>query len=92
MSADVLLVDDDQPLCETLEIGLRKRGHRVAWRTHAAEALKLLDEQTFDVVVSDLNMREMGGLELCERVALNRPDIPVILLTGFGSLDSAVAA
>ncbi|MEO8874768.1 MAG: sigma-54 dependent transcriptional regulator, partial [Polyangiaceae bacterium] len=57
-----------------------------------AEALKLLDEQTFDVVVSDLNMREMGGLELCERVALNRPDIPVILLTGFGSLDSAVAA
>ncbi|MEO7112773.1 MAG: sigma-54 dependent transcriptional regulator, partial [Polyangiaceae bacterium] len=86
------MVDDDQPLCETLEIGLRKRGHRVAWRTHAADALKLLEEQTFDVVVSDLNMREMSGLELCERVALNRPDVPVILLTAFGSLDSAIAA
>lgn len=92
MSADVLLVDDDQPLCETLDIGLRKRGHRVKWRTHATEALKLLEDESFDVVVSDLNMREMSGLELCERVALNRPDVPMILLTAFGSLDAAVAA
>ncbi len=92
MTADVLLVDDDQPLCETLDIGLRRRGHRVTWRLHAAEALELLEAQSFDVVVSDLHMHDMGGLELCERIALNRPDVPIILLTAFGSLDSAVAA
>ena len=46
----------------------------------------------FDVVVTDLNMREMSGIELCERVAANRPDVPVVVLTAFGSLDTAVAA
>ena len=92
MSAQVLLVDDDRMLCETLEIGLRKRGHPTSWRTTANDALKALEEAPFDVVVTDLNMREMSGLELCERVVQNRPDVPVIVLTAFGSLDSAIAA
>lgn len=92
MTVDVLLVDDDQSLCETLEVGLRKRGVHVTWRTSASEALSLLMEGDFDAIVTDLNMREMNGIELCERVVQNRPDIPVIVLTAFGSLDSAVAA
>ncbi|MGH7285513.1 MAG: sigma-54-dependent transcriptional regulator [Polyangiaceae bacterium] len=92
MGADVLLVDDDRLLCETLEIGLRKRGHRTVWRTAPSEALAALAAENFDVVVTDLQMREMNGLELCERVAQNHPDVPVLVLTAFGSLDSAVAA
>jgi DNA-binding NtrC family response regulator len=90
--AEVLLVDDDQPLSETLAIGLRKRGLHVTAHTSATEALHVLEVGNFDVVVTDLNMREMTGIELCERVALNRPDVPVIVLTAFGSLDAAVAA
>ncbi|WP_394846813.1 sigma-54 dependent transcriptional regulator [Pendulispora brunnea] len=92
MTADVLLVDDDQPLCETLTLGLGKRGFRAQWRTSAGDALHLLESTDFDVVVTDLNMPEMNGIELCERIALNRPDVPVIVLTAFGNLDSAVAA
>ncbi len=92
MNTDVLLVDDDQALCETLEVGLRKRGIHATWRTSAAAALSLVEEGDFDAVVTDLNMREMNGIELCERIVQNRPDTPVIVLTAFGSLDSAVAA
>ncbi len=92
MTTHVLIVDDDQALCETLEVGLRKRGIHATWRTSATDALALIQEGDFDAVVTDLNMREMNGIELCERVDQNRPDLPVIVLTAFGSLDSAVAA
>jgi len=92
MSTNVLLVDDDQPLCDTLALGLKKRGVTPHAYTSATEALRALATIDVDVVVTDLNMREMGGLELCEQVASNRPDVPVIVLTAFGSLDSAVSA
>ena len=92
MTTQVLLVDDDSALCETLAVGLRKRGLDATCKTSASDALRLLEEGDFDVVVTDLNMREMSGIDLCERVAQNRPAVPVIVITAFGSLDSAVAA
>jgi DNA-binding NtrC family response regulator len=92
MITRVLLVDDDTSLCETLALGLRKRGFEVASRTAADDALRALETGDFDVVVTDLNMRRVGGIELCERVVANRPDVPVLVLTAFGNLDSAVAA
>ena len=92
MSPRILLVDDDASLCDTLALGLRRRGFVVEFRTSADEALRALDADDFDVVVTDLNMRGLGGIELCERIVGSRPDVPVLLLTAFGSLDSAVAA
>jgi len=92
MTVDVLLVDDDASLGETLEIALRKRGLHVSWHASGVDALAALERTDFDVVVTDLAMRGMGGIELCERVAQNRPDVPVIVLTAFGSLDSAIGA
>ncbi|MGD0678229.1 MAG: sigma-54 dependent transcriptional regulator [Polyangiaceae bacterium] len=92
MTARVLLVDDDAVLCETLAIGLKRRGYVVSWRTSADEGLLFLGPDEVDVVVTDLNMRGVNGLELCERIARSRPDVPVIVLTAFGSLDVAIAA
>jgi two-component system response regulator HydG len=92
LTAKVLLVDDDRALAETLAVGLSRRGADAKWRASAAEALRVIETADIDVLVTDLNMREMGGIELCERVAQNRPDVPVIVLTAFGSLDTAVAA
>ena len=92
MSGRVLLVDDDRALCEALDQGLRARGLAVTWRTSADEALHVLESADFDVVLTDLNMRGTNGIELCTRVLQARPDVPVVLLTGFGSLDAAVAA
>jgi two-component system response regulator AtoC len=92
MSPRVLLVDDDASLCETLVLGLGKRGCVVQFRTSADAALRALEADDFDVVVTDLNMRGIGGLELCERIVGSRPDLPVLVLTAFGSLEAAVAA
>jgi two-component system response regulator HydG len=92
MTGDVLIVDDDQSMAETLTKAMTRRGFVVTWRTSAVDALKLLDEQDFDVVVTDLHMEGMNGLAFCERVTANRPDVPVVMITAFGSLDSAVNA
>src|SRR5262245_50491157 len=86
----ILLVDDERRVCEMLEEDLGRRGYQVLWRTRATEALTLLAEQDFDVVVSDLNMAGMDGLELCERIVGNRPDVPVVVITAFGSLETAI--
>ena len=92
MSGNILIVDDDQSMAETLTKAMGLRGFAVTWRTSATDALKLLDEQDFDVVVTDLHMAGMDGTAFCERVVANRPDVPVVMITAFGSMESAVAA
>jgi len=92
MNGKVLIVDDDRAMCEMLGERIRWRGMTAAWRTSGQEALALLAEEDFDVVVTDLVMKGMSGIELCERVAANRPDIPVIVITAFGNLENAIAA
>jgi two-component system response regulator HydG len=57
---------------------------------YADEAFDLMGREEFDVVVTDLRMRGMNGLGLCARIVENRPDIPVIVMTAFGSLETAV--
>jgi DNA-binding NtrC family response regulator len=92
MTTRVLIVDDERSLCETLHAGLSRRGFEVEWRTSADEALAALGAVELDVVVTDLNMKGTGGLELCERIVESRGDLPVVVLTAFGSFETAVAA
>jgi two-component system, NtrC family, response regulator AtoC len=92
LSARVLVVDDDRGMTEMLTVGLQKLGLSVEARESGNEAFELLAEGEFDVVVTDLNMGGINGLELCERIVANRPDIPVVVITAFGSLDTAIAA
>ncbi|RCS47603.1 sigma-54-dependent Fis family transcriptional regulator [Bremerella cremea] len=88
----ILIVDDEANMCQLLETDLRLRGFQPTWRTAADEAIELVKSADFDVVLTDLRMKGMSGTELCERVCANRPDIPVIVMTAFGSLETAVAA
>ncbi|HEY8426727.1 MAG TPA: sigma-54 dependent transcriptional regulator [Sandaracinaceae bacterium] len=88
----ILVVDDDVPLAQTLVRGLGKRGFEVTMHTSAPAALEDIEQRDFDAVLTDLAMRPLTGLELCERVRALRPDLPVIVLTAFGSMESAVAA
>ena len=92
MSGRVLVVDDDRSMCDLLETGLRRRGFDVRTKTSADDAFTSMATEDFDVVVTDLNMKGMNGIELCERIVANRPDIPVVVMTAFGSLETAVAA
>lgn len=88
----ILVVDDDRTLCETLEHGLTRRNFVVRWTAAPQEALTLLKETSFDVVLSDMNMPQVSGIELCQRITEYLPDLPVIMITAFGSMDAAVAA
>lgn len=92
MSGKILVVDDERSMCELIEADLRLRGYQSKWFTHAEQAFEALSRESFDVVLTDIRMPGTNGLELCERIAANRPDIPVIVMTGFGSLETAVAA
>jgi len=88
----ILIIDDDRSMCEILDSALRRRDFEVAWRTAPDEGLRLLGDQDFDVVVTDLNMQGMSGVDLCRQIAENREDIPVVVMTAFGSMETAVAA
>jgi two-component system response regulator HydG len=92
MSATVLLVDDDPDLCRLVAARLSERGFTVTWRTSGDAALAALARDRVDAVVTDVRMEGMNGLELCEHIVTNHPDLPVLLLTGYGTLEAATAA
>jgi DNA-binding NtrC family response regulator len=66
--------------------------YQVVTVTSAAAAIEKIANEDFDVVLTDLGMVDMSGLELCERILGTKPDVPVIMVTGAGQLESAIAA
>jgi DNA-binding NtrC family response regulator len=92
MPGRILMVDDDQNMCEACESELRPRGFQVAWHVSPEAALDALRNGEFDAVLTDLNMPGMNGIELCQQIVANRPDIPVVVITAFGNLDTAISA
>ena len=92
VAGNILIVEDDTALAETLSRALGMRGFAVTTRASGLEALTLLESQDFDVVITDLHMDNMDGLVFCERIAQSRPDVPVIVITAFGTMDTAIAA
>ncbi|MEA3544936.1 MAG: sigma-54 dependent transcriptional regulator [Thermodesulfobacteriota bacterium] len=88
----ILVVDDDRALCELLEEDLNRRGHRVWTALKVVDAREILHQQEIDIVLSDLNMPEISGIDFCAELHDNRPDLPVVIMTAFGSLETAIAA
>ena len=89
---EVLVVDDERETCELLEMALTRQGMQVTTCTTAADALEKIASRDFDVVLTDLSMPETSGLEVCERVIAIRPDVPVVLITGNATLETAMGA
>src|SRR5437588_3083378 len=79
-SARILLVDDEQPIQTLLSYPLRKEGYDVVHATDGTEALERFDEQRFDLVVLDLMLPKLDGLEVCRRLR-TRSSVPIIMLT-----------
>ncbi len=90
----ILLVDDEEALAEMGEELLTDLGYRVISKTSSTEALDLVrrDPSQFDLVITDQTMPGMTGLELTEEILSIRPDMPVILCSGFGHLVDADTA
>ena len=88
----VFVVDDEREMVDLIALGLKKRGFQMVTFNTGADALAAIAIHDVDVIVTDLNMKGMTGLELCQKIALDRPDIPVLVLTAFGSFETAVGA
>jgi CheY-like chemotaxis protein len=88
----VLLVDDQQELRRLLERTLVKAGHEVVTASNGREAIALARESRFDVVLSDVRMPDMGGVELLEQLRAHDPDLPVLLVSGSPDLETAMKA
>src|SRR6187399_1566149 len=88
----VLVADDDQEMCELAEAILSRRGYQVTWRLNAEEALAELERTEFSVVLVDIHLGGMNGLDLCTQVLVKRPDAVVVVMTGFGTMEDAIGA
>ena len=90
--AQILIVDNDQAHAETVAESLDRVGFRCQVATSGAEGAKLVEEKDFDAIITDLVMNDVDGLEILARAKSAQPDTEVILLTGFGTVPSAVEA
>ena len=90
--ARVLVVDDEELLCLSLMDWLRKDGYQADVASNAENALEKLQCTTYDLLLVDIVMPGMSGIEFLQRLREDDPDIPVIMMTAHGSIDSAVEA
>jgi len=90
MNANILIVDDELVVCQSCEKIFRRAGHNVTYTTSGKQALKILEEHTFDVVFTDLKMVEVGGMEVLQSIKQKFPDTIVVVITGFATIASAI--
>lgn len=88
----ILVVDDELLIRDLLYDFFNNQGWQIAVAENGKKALELLKGQSFDLVLSDIKMPELDGLSLTARLRETHPDLPVILMTGFPSVESAVEA
>jgi two-component system, NtrC family, response regulator PilR len=92
MAARLLVVDDEQSMREFLSICLGRAGYQVVTASGGAEAIRLMSERTFDLVITDLTMPAVGGMQVLEH-AVALPDAPlVIMITAFATPETAIEA
>ena len=90
--AKILVADDELSMREFLEILLKKEGHEVVCAADGEEALTRFQGDSFDLVLSDIKMPKLGGLELLAKVKEGRPNMAVIMITAYASPEDAIAA
>jgi DNA-binding NtrC family response regulator len=92
MKFNVLIVDDEKNIREGLGKSLEMDGYNIFLAEDGSDAAKLLDSQMMDLVISDLRMPKMSGEELLKHITSTMPTVPVIILTGHGTIETAVNA
>lgn len=88
----ILIVDDERNYLLVLESLLSDEGYQVFTAESAQNGLELIQENDLDVVITDMKMPRMDGMDFLERIRLRNPDLPVIMMTAFGSVEKAVEA
>jgi DNA-binding NtrC family response regulator len=88
----ILVVDDERDICRALEFLLSREGYKVATAYNGQDALRKIEAEEFDLVITDLRMEGISGMEVLDRAIALRPNLIVIIMTAFASVESAVEA
>src|SRR5512135_642898 len=91
-TSKILVVDDERDICRALEFLLSREGYKIVTANSGREALKKIESEDFDLVISDLKMEDIGGLEVLEKALVMNSSLIVIIMTAFASVESAVEA
>jgi DNA-binding NtrC family response regulator len=92
MAERILVVDDEEIIRDSLTFILRKEGYEVDEAQNGAQALEKIGQTSYDVLVTDIEMPEMRGTELLEKVSVRSPQTFVIIITAYGSIETAIDA
>jgi two-component system, NtrC family, response regulator AtoC len=92
MERRILIIDDDRSMCEVLESELRRRDFDVSWVTSPKDALARFERDDFGLVITDVNMADMSGVDLCRQLVSSREEMPVIVVTAYANMETAIAA
>jgi len=90
--ASILLIDDDDSLRRVMEFSLTEAGHKVQTAASGEDGLRLFEKDSFDAVITDITMPGMSGMEVLAKVRRRDAHIPVIVITAYGTIESAVLA
>ena len=92
MSFSILIVDDQEAFAHQIRVRLEREGYEAVVGSRRDDILRLLQERRFNLVISDMKMPQMDGLELLGEVKGKYPDTAFIIMTAFGSVETAVDA
>jgi DNA-binding NtrC family response regulator len=92
MKRNILIVEDDEIFLKPLVKNIERAGYRVTAASNAKEAIILLRGEDFDLVITDKKLPDMDGVELVRHIKADNPDLAVIMMTAFGTIESAVEA
>jgi DNA-binding NtrC family response regulator len=88
----ILVIDDEKSILDLLSVVFEKEGYSVKTSLSATRAVELIGNEDFDIIISDIKMPKMSGMELLRYVRKNRPDIPIVMITAYGTIKQAVEA
>src|SRR6478609_7347527 len=90
--SNILLIDDEKAIRKTLQEILTYEGFKVKEAGDGEEGLKMFNEKTYDVVLCDIKMPKLDGIEFLTKANALNPDIPVVMISGHGTIETAVEA
>jgi len=90
MSANILIIDDELTVCRSCQRVLDEEGHNVSIALNGGEGLEKIEKENFELAIVDLRMPGMDGMDVVEKIKRTRPDVAVIIMTGYSSVSSAV--
>ncbi len=90
--AVLLIIDDEEGMCWALEKAMEEEGHQVFTATRGLEGLAIFTRQKVDLVLCDIKMPDLSGIEVLEQIRKKNPQVPVVIMTGYSSLPIALEA